>query len=49
MVEPDVMIYPDSGKVGIFGGAAPGGPKEERTFSKFLREEAEVGYYEGEE
>ena len=47
MVEPDVMVYPDSGKVGIFGGAAPGGPKEKRTFSKFLREEAEVGYYEG--
>src|SRR5918994_6652065 len=33
MIEPDVMIYPDSGKVGIFGGDAPGGPKEERTFS----------------
>ena len=49
MVEPDVMIYPDSGKVGIFGGAAPGGSKEKRTFSKFLREEADVGYYEGEE
>jgi uncharacterized cupin superfamily protein len=49
MVEPDVMIYPDSGKIGIFGGAAPGGPKEKRTFSKFLREEADVGYYEGEE
>ncbi len=48
MVEPDVMVYPDSGKVGIFGGAAPGGPKEERTFSKFLRDDAEVGYYDGE-
>jgi uncharacterized cupin superfamily protein len=49
MIEPDVMIYPDSGKVGIFGGAAPGGPKGERTFSKFLRADAEVGYYDGEE
>jgi uncharacterized cupin superfamily protein len=48
MVEPDVTIYPDSGKIGIFGGAAPGGPKEERTFSKFLRGDAEVGYYDGE-
>jgi len=45
MVEPDVMVYPGSGKVGIFGGAEPGGPKETRTFSKFLRQEAEVGYY----
>jgi len=44
MEAPDVMVYPDSGKVGIFGGAAPGGPKEVRTFSKFLRGDAEVDY-----
>jgi hypothetical protein len=43
-----VMIYPDSGKVGIFGGAAPGGPKEKRIFNKFLRGDAEVDYYNGE-
>jgi uncharacterized cupin superfamily protein len=49
MVEPDVMVYPDSGKVGVFGGAAPGGPKEERTFAKFLRDDAEVGYYDNED
>jgi uncharacterized cupin superfamily protein len=49
MVKPDLMIYPDFGKVGIFGGAAPEGSKEKRTFSKFLREEAEIGYYEREE
>jgi uncharacterized cupin superfamily protein len=49
MIEPDVMVYPDSGKVGIFGGAAPGGPKEKRTLSRFLRGDAEVGYYDGEE
>jgi uncharacterized cupin superfamily protein len=49
MIEPDVMVYLDSGKVGIFGGAAPGGPKEKRTWSKFLRADAEVGYYDGEE
>ena len=49
MEAPDVMVYPDSGKVGIFGGAAPGGPKEKRTFSKFLRGDAQVGYYDGEE
>jgi hypothetical protein len=48
MLEPDVMIYPDSGKVGIFGGAAPGGPKEKRTFKTFLRGDAEVDYYDGE-
>jgi hypothetical protein len=48
-VEPDVTGYPDSGKVGIFGGAAPGSPKEERTFSKFLWGDAVVGYCEAEE
>jgi uncharacterized cupin superfamily protein len=45
---PDVTVYPDSGKVGIFGGAAPGGDKGKRTFSKFLSMREEVGYYEGE-
>ena len=48
MEAPYVMVYPDSGKVGIFGGAAPGGPKEVRTFSKFLQGDAEVDYYDGE-
>ena len=29
MVEPDVMIYPDSGKVGIFAGCARRTKREE--------------------
>ena len=49
MIEPDAMIYPDSNKIRLFAGSAPGGPKEKRTLSKFLRSDAEVGYYEGEE
>lgn len=48
MVEPDVMVYPDSNKVGLFAGAAPGGPKSKRTFSKFLKADEEVGYFDGE-
>ena len=48
MIEPDVMVYPDSDKIGLFAGSAPGGPKEKRTLSKFLRGYAEVEYYEGE-
>ena len=48
MIEPDVFVYPDSNKVGLFAGAAPGGPKEKRTLSLFLRADAEVGYWEGE-
>jgi hypothetical protein len=49
MIEPDAMIYPDSNKIGLFAGSAPGGPKEKRTLRKVLRSDAEVGYYEGEE
>jgi uncharacterized cupin superfamily protein len=49
MIEPDVLVYPDSGKIGVFAGAAPGGPKGRRTFNKYLRADAEVGYYNGEE
>ena len=48
MTEPDVMVYPDSGKVGVFVGAAPGGSKEKRTVSGFFRQGDEVDYYEGE-
>jgi hypothetical protein len=43
------MVYPNSDKIGLFAGSAPGGPKEKRTLSKFLRGDAEVDYYEGEE
>ena len=48
MIEPEVMVYPDSGKYVVFAGSAPGGPKEERTLSKILRGDAEVEYWEGE-
>ena len=49
MVEPDILIYPDWGKVGLFAGSAPGGPKEKRTLQTYLRDDAAVGYYAGEE
>ncbi len=49
MDEPDVLVYPDSGKIGLFAGSAPGGPKEKRTLHKYLRSDAEVGYFDGEE
>ena len=45
MVEPEVSVYPDSGKVGVLVGSAPGGPKEERTLSGHFRQEDGVGYY----
>jgi len=49
MIEPDVIVYPDSKKIGIFVGAAPGGPKEKGTLHKYLRDDIQVDYWDGEE
>jgi len=48
MIEPDAIVYPDSSKIGVVVGAAPGGPKEKRTLSGLFRQEDGVDYYEGE-
>jgi len=48
MRHPDILVYPDSGKVGVFAGAAPGGPPQELTLRKFLSLSGEVNYWEGE-
>jgi uncharacterized cupin superfamily protein len=56
-VEPDVLVYPDSGKVGVYAGEAAGDVEEEEVIAEFLRagvayyhlDGAEVGYYDGEE
>jgi uncharacterized cupin superfamily protein len=47
MVEPEIAEYPDTGKIGVFAGRAPGaaGPASLR---KFLDGSAEVGYFDGE-
>ena len=47
MVEPDIGEYPDSGKVGLFAGAAPGAPTPEGTLEGFYRLD-EVDYFDGE-
>ena len=49
MIEPDVSIYPESGKIGVFVGSAPGGSEEKRTLKAFLRLTGRVGYWDGEE
>jgi uncharacterized cupin superfamily protein len=49
MVEPDVVGYPDSGKVGLFVGVAPGGPPSEAKLKTFLSLDATVDYWDGEE
>ncbi|WP_180900707.1 cupin domain-containing protein [Martelella soudanensis] len=49
MNEPDVLEYPDSGKVAVFAGSAPGGEKTARRLELTVKKNAAVGYWEGEE
>jgi uncharacterized cupin superfamily protein len=48
MDEPDVTVYPDSGKVGVFAGSAPGGTGERDVHGYFRCEDA-VEYWTEEE
>lgn len=48
MREPDVILYPDSDKVGVLAGAAPGGDASARTVDGFWPLQAQVDYYSGE-
>ncbi len=48
MHEPDIAVYPDSEKFGVFAGSAPG-DHEERTLSGYFPLDAEVDYWEGED
>lgn len=48
MVHPDVCVYPDSGKLGVFAGTAPGGPDEDSTLKLFLSMEPNLPYWHGE-
>ena len=45
MNEPDVTVYPEMDKFGVFAGAAPGG-RDERSFHGYYRIDDEVGYWE---
>lgn len=48
MNEPDVMEYPDSGKLAVFAGAAPGGDKAARRVALNVRARDGVDYWDGE-
>lgn len=48
MIEPDVTVYPDSRKIGVFTGAPPGGAGE-RSVGGFFRLDDDVDYWEGED
>ncbi len=48
MIEPDIKIYPDSGKVGIVDSNIKDGSAPNGTTEKVLRGDVEVGFWEGE-
>lgn len=48
MIHPEVSIYPDAGKTGVFVGSPPG-RMEGRVVTAFLPLEAKVDYWDGEE
>ena len=48
MNDPDVTVYPDSEKVGVFAGSPPGG-EGERSVHGYFRPEDAVDYWDGEE
>jgi len=48
MREPDVSMYPDSGKMGVFVGSAPG-DHEGRTMSGYFPLDSDVDYWVGED
>ncbi|UPV99881.1 cupin domain-containing protein [Halorussus gelatinilyticus] len=48
MNDPDVTVYPDTGKVGVFAGSPPGG-RDERTVHGYYERDADVDYWRGEE
>ena len=47
MRDPDVTVYPDSEKVGVFAGSPPGGT-DERTVHGYYPTDAAVDYWDGE-
>ena len=49
MLDPEVAVYPDSGKIGAMVGSAPGGDSAKTTLRTFFREADQVPYWDGEE
>lgn len=45
MVEPEVLRYPDSDKIGVMAGEPPGGDSDERLVSAYFRETDAVDYW----
>ncbi|MGH8335737.1 MAG: cupin domain-containing protein, partial [Gammaproteobacteria bacterium] len=48
MIDPEVCVYPDSNKVGVMVGSAPGGDPSKRTLAGVYWQASSVGYYDSE-
>ncbi len=48
MQDPDVTVYPDSEKIGVYAGSPPGG-EDERDVSGYYRRDDDVDYWVDEE
>ncbi|MEL6345068.1 MAG: cupin domain-containing protein [Myxococcota bacterium] len=48
MHTPDVMTYPDSGRIGVMAGSAPGGDRSQRSVAGFFLRSSAVEYWEDE-
>lgn len=48
MNDPDVMVYPDSEKVGVMAGRPPGGDDDETALKAYFRREDAVDYWDRE-
>ena len=48
MIDPEIVGYPNSRKFGLFAGSAPFGSPDWRTLTKYLPEDAETDYWDGE-
>jgi len=48
MDEPEVLCYPDSGRVGIMVGDPPGGEQSERDLEGYFPLDARVDFWDGE-
>jgi uncharacterized cupin superfamily protein len=48
MIEPDIVEYPDSEKIFVMSGQAPGGDKSKRSISRVYRKSNTADFWEGE-
>lgn len=49
MHDPDIVEYPDSGKMAVYAGAAPGGDAKLRRLALTFQRPAAAGYWDGED